>query len=167
MRRIGAFMGILSILFGCTKQDSALKKTNLIAIPASVDGYVKVSSKSLESSKVGESHVLYLKVEIGDYAVGSHGSGLAFFHRVIFSGSPFKRKDLESKENFDSGRLVYATLMVKDVYPRKTNDPEIEIDPESKFGNHHKAFAHWEWIDRPDVESLDQEHFLFVRMVKE
>jgi len=165
MRWITAFMGILSLLFGCTNKDLPPKKINQIAIPASVDGYIKISSKGTESSKVGEIHLLYVEVEIGDYAAGPARSGKAFFHRLIVSESPFKRIDLETKENFNSGKLIYATLIVKDVFSRKTNDYEIEIEPNTKLGNLFKVFAHGEWMDRPRAESLDLEHFLFLRTI--
>ena len=165
MRRMTAFMGILSFLFGCTNKDLPPKKINHIAIPASIDGYIKISSKGVSSSKVGEIHLLYVEVEIGDYAAGPARSGKAFFHRLIVSESPFSRKDLETKENFNSGKLIYANLMVKDVFPKKTNDHQIEIEANTKLGNLYEVFAHGEWMDRPRMESLDLEHFLFVRKI--
>jgi hypothetical protein len=163
MRWVYAFMGIVTFLSGCTNKDLPPGKKNKIAIPASLDGYIKLSSKDSLSSKVGEIHILYVEVEIGDYAAGPARSGKAFFHRLIVSESPFERKDLEVKENFNSGKLVYAALMVKDVYPEKTNDHEIEIDPMSKVRNRYKVVAHGEWMDRPNSEILEFEHFLFLK----
>jgi hypothetical protein len=156
-------MGLVSFLFGCTNKDLPQRKQNKISVPASIDGFIKLSSKSLESSKVGEIHILYVEVEIGDYAAGPARSGTAFFHRLIVSEFPFQRKDLELKENINSGKLRYAALMVKDVYPIKTNDHEIEIDPMSKVANRYKVVAHGEWLDRPSIDSLELEHFLFLK----
>jgi len=166
MRWLYAFTGIVSLLFGCTNKDLPSRKENKITIPASIDGYIKLSSTSPESSQVGEFYLLYFEIKTGDYAAGKSRTGKAFIHRLIVSESPFKREDLEIKENFNSGKLIFATLFIKDVYPRNTNEHEIEIEPNSKMGNHHKLFAHGEWIARPGNEFLDLEHFLFVKSIK-